>query len=171
MLDRYPYYYRKGKIKTLQQLSSPSLNHIPIWLERVRQNLYFDEFGCYLFGSLVEEEKGDDLDIFFTGEYLPEILVDLMDNSLRIAFDMGIKMDVFYIPDYSYLDLPPNSLLSNSYNVYTNYDFELEVVKGKVSMFRDYGKTFKDGLYLHQHSPYHKPSLDRGQKKRYIKLN
>jgi hypothetical protein len=171
MIERFPYYYRKGKIKVFNELSDASRTHIPIWTERMSKHPFYNDFDCYLFGSLVEEEKGRDLDIFFTGEYLPELLVDMMDTGLKIGLEMGIRTDVFYIPDFSYLDLPPNVLTSDSSKIFTSYDFEMEVVKGKISMFRDYGRNCKDGLFEFSHSAYHKKSLDRGQKKRYLKLN
>lgn len=170
MIERFPYYYRKGKNKTLQPLSNASRTHIPIWLEKVRQNENFREFDCFLFGSLMDKETARDMDIFYSGDYMPELIVDLLDYSIKCAMEMGIKMDVFYIPDYTYLTLPPSFISTEPTKIYTSYDFEIEVEKGKVKMFREFGMTPQDGLFLHLHHQHHQKSIDRGTTKRFQKL-
>ena len=173
MINRYEYYYRKGKIKTTDRFISVVPNLVSVWLEKVRQHPYFEDFDCYLFGSLLYQDKTGDMDIFFTGEYLPELLVDLMDYALQMAFDMNIKADIFYIPDFSFLDYPPHFSSEKLFDVYTSYDHELMIEKGKVILFRDYGIRMKDGLFRLTMNQYHKKSVDRGVKngQRYKKLN
>jgi len=171
-IERYSYYYRKGKIKTFKELSNASRTHIPIWLEKVRQNENFKEFDCYLFGSLLDKETANDMDVFFTGDYMPELIVDLLDYSLDVAMNqMGIRMDVFFIPDFSYLTLPPHFTSTKTYRIYSSYDFELEVIKGKVSKFREYGVDCKNGLFGLYHTQYHQKSIDRGSTIRLQKLS
>jgi len=171
MIDRYEYYYRKGKNKTLEPLSNASRNHIPIWLEKVRQNENFKEFDCYLFGSLMDKDNANDMDIFYTGDYMPELIVDLLDYSIKCAMEMGIRMDCFYIPNFDYLKYPPTFTSLEPYKIYTSYDFEIEVIKGKVKMFREYSIKSVNGLYLHHHHQYHQKSVDRGSKNRFQKLS
>lgn len=172
MLNRYPYYYRKGKIKTTERFISVVPNLVSVWVEKMKRHPYFNEFGCYLFGSLLYQDKSGDMDIFFTGEYLPELLVDLMDYGQQMAYDLKIRIDIFYIPDFSYLDFPPHFSSEKPYPVYTTYDHELLIENGKVVLFRDYGVRMKDGLYHHLHHQYHKKSVDRkAPMPRYKKLN
>jgi len=78
-----------------------------------------------------------------------------------------------YIPDFSYLEFPPHFSSEKLYSVYTTYDHEIMVEKGKVVLFRDYGVRMKDGLFRSTHSQYHKKSVERGfnQSHRYKKLN
>jgi len=172
MIDRYTYYYRKGKIKTFNELSNPSIHHIPIWLEKVRKNDYFKEFDCYLFGSLMDKSNARDMDIFFTGDYMPELIVDLLDYSLNVGInEMGIRMDVFYIPDFTYLTYPPHFTSTKRFKVFTSYDLEMEVVKGKMTMFRDFGLPYKDGLYETFHTQHHQKSIERGTTTRIKKLS
>ena len=102
------------------------------------------------------------MDIFFTGEYQPEKLVSLMDYALKCAMDMNIKADIFYIPDYSYLQTPPNHSNDKLYKVYTSYDFELEAVNGNIQLFRDYREVMVDGLFRTHHQQYHQKSIDNG---------
>jgi len=169
MIERFDYYYRKGKNKTLQPLSNASRTHIPIWLEKVRKNDNFKEFDCYLMGSLMENETANDMDIFYTGDYMPELIVDLLDYSIKCSMEMGIRMDCFYIPDFTYMTLPPSFTSTQPYRVFTSYDFEIEVIKGKVKKFREFGMKSQNGLYLHHHHQYHQKSVDRGQTTNRIK--
>ena len=173
MIDRYTYYYRKGKIKTTERFLTTTPNLVSVWLEKVRRNPYFNDFDCYLFGSLIYKDKADDMDIFYTGEYLPEILVDLMDYSIQVAFDLNINIDVMFIPDFSYLKYPPNFTSNKRYDIYTSYDHEMMVERGKLVLFRDYGVRMADGLFKSLHSQYHKKSVERGVKQgdRLKKLN
>ena len=171
-LGRYSFYYRKGKIKTTDKFISVVPNLVSIWVDKMKQHPYFNDFECYLFGSLTYMDKTGDMDIFFTGEYLPELLVDLMDYGLQTAFDMKIRADIFYIPDYSYLDYPPHFTSDKLYEIYSTYDHELLVENGKMVMFRDYGVRMKDGLFRHTHQQYHKKSVERKQPMpRYKRLN
>ena len=172
-ISRYSYYYRKGKIRTFKEFRDVEVGDISTFINKVRQNPYFDEFECYLFGSMTYKDKARDLDIFFTGEYLPELLVDLMDYALKVAImDMGIKLDVFYIPDYSYLTMPPDLDKNTVYSIYSSYDMEMEVVTGELKMFRDYGVVNKDGLFRLTHTNYNQKAIDRGHfKDRIRKLN
>tara|TARA_R110000823_G_scaffold249875_1_gene373094 strand:+ start:358 stop:879 length:522 start_codon:yes stop_codon:yes gene_type:complete len=171
-LTRYNYYYRKGKIKTLERFNSVVPNLVSIWLDKVRQHPYFDEFECYLFGSLLYQDKSGDMDIFFTGEYLPDLLIDLMDYSLQMAMDLKIKADIFYIPDYSYLDYPAHYTSDKLFETYTTYDHEIMIEKGKVILFRDYGVRMKDGLFRSTQTQYHQKSVERkAPMPRYRKLN
>ena len=171
-LSRFPYYYRKGKIKTTERFISVVPNLVSIWVEKMKQHPYFNEFECYLFGSLTHMDTARDMDIFFSGEYLPELLVDLMDYGLQMAFDLKINMDIFYIPDYSYLDYPPHFTSDKLYYIYSTYDHEMLVEKGELVMFRDYGGRMDDGLFRNTHQQYHKKSVERQQPMpRYKKLN
>ena len=173
MLDRYSYYYRKGKIRTFKEFRDVEVEDISTFIQKVSRNDYFKEFECYLFGSMTYKEKARDLDIFFTGDYMPELLVDLMDYALKVAvMEMGIKLDVFYIPDYSYLTMPPDLDKNTIYPIYSAYDLEMEVVKGKLNIFRDYGAVNKDGLFRLNHTNYNQKAIDRGHfKDRIRKLN
>lgn len=171
MLDRYPYYYRKGKIRTFKPLKEVESGDIPYFIQKLRKNDYFNEYECFMFGSMTYKEKARDLDIFFTGDYMPELLVDLMDYSLKVAImDIGIKLDVFYIPDYSYLTKSPDVNDNTLYSIYTSYDLEMEVVNGELKMFRDYGVVNKDGLFRLTHGNRHQKA-NRRHKDRIKKLN
>ena len=172
-MRKYQYYYRKGKIRTLERFSPSTPLHIPLWLNKVKEHPYFNEFECYLTGSLLWNEESGDMDIFYSGKYEPEKLVSLLDYSLQCGFDLNIKMDVMYIPDYSYLENPPYFTDNKSYDVYTSYDFEMLLEDGKMTLFRDYKTLMVDGLFRSKHYQYHKKSVERGirQGNRLKKLN
>jgi len=171
-IGRYSYYYRKGKIKTTERFIGVVPNLVSVWLDKVRQHPYFDDFECYLFGSSLYMDTTGDMDIFFTGEYLPELLVGLMDYSLQMAFDLKIKADIFYIPDYSFLDFPPHFTSEERFDVYTSYDHEMLIENGKMVLFRDYGVRMNNGLFHSTMGQYHKKSVERKvQLPRYRRLN
>ena len=171
-IGRYSFYYRKGKIKTTERFIRVVPNHIPIWLEKVRNHPYFNDFECYLFGSLTYMDETRDMDIFFSGDYQPDKLVSLMDYSLQVSFVMNIKSDIMFIPDYSYLKNPPSFTSNVLYDVYTTYDHEILVEDGKMVLYRDYGVKMVDGLFRHSHQQYHKKSVERKQPlPRYKRLN
>jgi hypothetical protein len=165
MLERYPYYYRKGNIKTLQPLSSPSMSDVSSWVSKMSQIKYFNDYRVYLFGSLSQGYSNPtDMDILFTGgEYDPAKLSWLLDMGLNIGMnEIGVNTDTFYIPDISYLDLPFAKPLGEGYSIYTSYDYVVEAMAGELKVFRDYQKNYTNGLFEFKHTGNAQKAVMRG---------
>lgn len=154
MFHRYPYYYRKGQIKSLDRLKTPTMDDVSTWVEKMSQIKYYNDYDVYLFGSLSQGYSNpSDMDILFTGgEFDPIVIRHLLDSGMRVGInEIGVYTDIFYIPDITYLNLPYNRVLNPPYSIYTSYDIHIEIIDGELKTFRDYQVETTNGLFEFKH--------------------
>ena len=117
-------------------------------------------------GSMVQDvEQPKDMDLMLVGELTNTSRIYEMLNYLTHIGVNEIKVptDALFIEDITYLSIHPKRQTIKVYDVYTCYNFELEIVKGEITKFRDFNKNDRVGL-LTKHQ-FHQPSikaLERG---------
>lgn len=162
----YEYYYRKGDVMTLEPLFLPKRSDYTIVSERVKDNPLFDGYSVIACGSMVQDvEQPKDMDLMLVGDLTNTTRIYEMLNYLTHIGINEIKVptDALFIEDITYLSIHPKRQTSKVYDVYTCYNFELEIVKGEITKFRDFDKNERVGL-LTKHQ-FHQPSikaLERG---------
>jgi len=163
-LNRFPYYFRKGKIRTFKRLSTPNLSHISALSEKVSKIPQLKDFKVYVGGSLAQgREDAKDLDIFFTGDWKPESICWVGDRLLEIGLvELGVFTDVFYITSTAPLRINPLLQTDLTFKVYTTYNFEIELNQGSVIKFRDYDFDSVDGLFCSTMKQQHEKAIERG---------
>lgn len=162
MITRFPYYYRKGKIRTYKKLSHPRKLDISSFREKVSEIKDLGGYKIYLGGSILQSVMySHDLDIFITGIWNPEVLNSLMDKIQHICIiEMGVYCDVFYIENITpLLNFHPITN-TDSFRVFTNYDLMVEIENGEMKKFRDYSVEGIEGLFPLNMAYYHQKSDD-----------
>ncbi len=146
---RYPYYYRKGEIMTTKELLRPNYEHLTTLGNIIQYNPLFDGFNVVGCGSLTQGVVNPpDMDILIVGAlYDSSLIYRMLYEISRIGIiELGVNTDVLFTTDMSYLTTDISLQQSKSYDVYTHYNFEMEIRDNVITKFRNFNSNERVGL-------------------------
>lgn len=145
----YPYYYRKGEIMTTKELFRPTPEHLTTLGNIIQYNPLFDGFSVIGCGSLTQGVSSPpDMDILVYGALYDSCLVYKMLYEIsRIGIvELNVNTDVLFTTDISFLTTDISLQQSKSYDVYTHYNFEMEIRDNVITKFRNFNSNERVGL-------------------------